>query len=278
MKNNLPIRVALVGAGRVGLTLAHLLKMAGSTIETIITSNPKKSFESLAPKFIPQEYELIATPDLLIVATPDDAIESVALKLAGRADWRGTIALHCSGALDASVLSSLSEVGATIGSLHPLKSFAQPITDNLREALKDVYWCVEGEPRAKELATKIVQAAQGNLIMIKAEDKPLYHAAAVMACGHLVALIDISMEMLQDCGINRRNALKMLLPLVESTVENLDNGPENAITGPFARQDFQTIKLHFQNLITRKADYATLYSLLGHHSLELIKRKRSSTK
>lgn len=235
----------VVGRGRVGATLAALLPSFG--------------------------YIESSSPDLLFITTPDSAIAETAKRCAETI--RPQVAIHCSGAYGSELLSPLAQAGASTASLHPLRSFSTPLHDPAE--LRGVYWCIEGERRAAAVARRIVRCLKGHTFTIQRGSKPLYHAAAVTACGHLVALLDMSVEMLSECGVGRERALEVLLPLVNSTVQNLNNsGIDGALTGPFARRDYGTIAAHLSALIAARGDYTGVYAALGRRSAAIEERKR----
>ncbi|MCS6884749.1 MAG: DUF2520 domain-containing protein [Acidobacteriota bacterium] len=244
MPNKTTFRI--IGRGRVGLSLAALLPQIGY-----------------------QETPELREPEILFITTPDTAISKTAELCAET--LRPTVALHCSGAHGSELLDPLARIGVAIGSLHPLRSFNTKLTK--LEQLSGVYWCIEGEPKAVAVATEIVHKLSGQIIEISQGSKPLYHAAAVTACGHLVALLDMSVEMLMECGLERSKALQVLLPLVNSTIENLNNwGIERSLTGPFARKDYETVITHLRALTSAKGDYLSVYTALGRRSLAIKSR------
>jgi predicted short-subunit dehydrogenase-like oxidoreductase (DUF2520 family) len=153
--------------------------------------------------------------------------------------------------------------------MHPLVSISDPVSG--AAALRGGYYCLEGTRKAKLLASAIVHDLSGSSFQIKPEDKALYHAAAVMASPHIVALFDLAVEMLAACGLNRANAQKVLLPLIESTVNNLKtSSPRRALTGTFARGDIATVRKHLNALSGKEIPQALeVYKLLGLHSVEL---------
>ena len=116
----------------------------------------------------------------------------------------------------------------------------------------------------------------GQAFTIRAEVKPLYHAAALMASPNLTALIDIALEMLDRCGLSADQARKVLLPLIKSTTDNLAIAdPAQALTGTFKRGDVVTIKKHVAAISSQKLSEALeAYVLLGRHSLRLAKHSR----
>jgi predicted short-subunit dehydrogenase-like oxidoreductase (DUF2520 family) len=86
----------------------------------------------------------------------------------------------------------------------------------------------------------LVKALGGTAIHLKAEDKTLYHAAAVIASNYTVTLAALASDLLARHGIapDRNTALHYLLPLMRGTVNNLDVlGLPAALTGPLARGD-----------------------------------------
>ena len=143
------------------------------------------------------------------------------------------------------------------------------------EALRNAYWCIEGDAVAIRVAKQVVRDLGARSFSLKSEDKPLYHAAAVMTSGNATALFDVALEMLERCGISRRRGQKMLVPLLESNTLNLSrSAPEDALTGTFARGDLATVRMHLSALKGKDLDEALqLYRLLGKRSIELVKNK-----
>lgn len=219
-----------------------------------------------------KQLEQLPSSNLLIIATPDDAIEATARKLAEVRQSKG-VALHTSGALSSSALEPLARLGFSTGSLHPLVSVSDARAG--AEALRGAFYCVEGDRKAKAIAKRIVADLDGHSFSVRAKDKALYHAAAVVASPHMTALFDVALQLLVDCGLNRRTARQVLLPLVQSTVDNLKIlDTDKALTGTFARGDVATVKRHLDALAPRERRNARdIYRLLGSHSLELVSPK-----
>ncbi|HSP63530.1 MAG TPA: DUF2520 domain-containing protein, partial [Pyrinomonadaceae bacterium] len=119
----------------------------------------------------------------------------------------------------------------------------------------------------------LVGSLGGQGFRISPSAKALYHAAAVTTSGHVVALFDIALEMLANCGLSRRRARQILLPLLESTSRNLaTRDPRLALTGTFARGDVSTARRHLASIKSHKLpDALAAYILLGHRSLLLAK-------
>jgi predicted short-subunit dehydrogenase-like oxidoreductase (DUF2520 family) len=272
--------VSIVGAGRLGQALAIALRSSDYPVKALVArrgAHARKAAALIQNREEPilalsaDDLHQLPPSDLILITTPDDAIESTAKGLANsrKHDRKGQTVLHTSGALSSDVLSSLAELGFHTGSLHPLVSINEPRAGS--KALCGAFYCLEGDKSALQLAHMIVRDLKGTSFSIQAKDKALYHAAAVMASGHFVALFDLATEMLAACGMNQKSAQRILMPLVESTVNNLkDSGPDQALTGTFARGDLATVERHLEALSRKQfAEELKVYRLLGLRSIQL---------
>src|SRR5690606_19080650 len=98
----------------------------------------------------------------------------------------------------------------------PLISISDPAGG--AEKFSGAFCCIEGDSAAINPAEHIAELLGGKPFTIDTKMKPLYHAAAVMACGHLTALVDAAVAMLGDAGFPADGAKTMLMPLIQSTV------------------------------------------------------------
>ena len=250
-------------------------KHAGGLLRTTSEHIGAKGLAKLSRRSL----ELIASSSVIIVATPDDAIPSVAADLAkalqslqvapGARSARSSIAVHTSGALSSRALQPLKAQGISIGSMHPLISISDK--NGAGDSLSRAFFSLEGDAAAIRVGKRVVQDLGGRSFIIDARSKPLYHAAAVMASPNLTALFDLALEMLNRCGIPNRRARQILLPLVQSTLDNLvDQEPAQALTGTFKRGDLATAKEHINAIGSAGlTDALCAYAVLGRHSLDL---------
>ena len=265
--------VSIIGIGRVGGALAIALSRAGFVVDKLVHRND--SIATSVAKLLPGNVELVSNSaelpnidsEIVLITTPDPEIAIVAESLAGRLST-GCMVLHTSGSLSSESILPLAKAGYFIGSMHPLVSVSDPISgaDNFR----DVFFCIEGHDVAVVAARAIVDALGGRAFSIDTGYKPLYHASAVMACGHLVALLDIAIDMLSKCGIERTHAKEILLPLVASTIANLKTqSSAEALTGSFARLDSAAIGRHLAAIKEMDHVVRDAYILLGERSLDM---------
>jgi 2-amino-4-hydroxy-6-hydroxymethyldihydropteridine diphosphokinase len=168
-------------------------------------------------------------PDLLvIISTPDSAIGEVAASLPVSAE---RVVAHLSGSLGLAVLADHPRAAT----LHPLVSMADAATGAQR--LRGAWFAVAGDPRIGA----VVDALGGRSIRVADEDRAAYHAAAVVASNHLVAVLGQAERIAATVGV----PFEVLLDLVNSSVANVAAlGPAAALTGPAARGDEATIERH----------------------------------
>lgn len=263
-------RLVIVGPGRMGLALGGAL-MASGHLDGLVYHGrrleppPHPIFDAGAeyrsgPRALPEG------TTVLILGVPDDRIGQVAneVALAGPAP-KGCAALHLSGALSTDSLAPLHAVGYTVGSLHPLQAVADPWSS--AERLVGAAYAVAGEPGAVAAARRLAGALQGHVLVVPSVLRPLYHAAAAAASNYLVALVTFATRLLVAASVPEEETLPALLPLIRGTLDNLEQlGPSAALTGPIARGDADTVRLHLARL---SGEERVLYCALGREALRL---------
>ena len=243
------LSISIVGLGRAGGALAIALNRAGIEIDQLVYRNEPPDLPGVkGGRFIPWSETGSIPSGLLLVTTQDQQIRAVAERISSFTT-KPEVALHISGSLSSDVLESLKSADVAVGSMHPLVSISDAVLG--ADRFTDAYFCVEGDPEAVSAAEALVSSLGGQSFTIDSRLKPLYHASAVMASGHVTALYDLAIEMLSKCGIEPNSARSILYPLVESTVANLkEQSPAEALTGPFVRGDIDTFHRHLDALKT----------------------------
>lgn len=268
-------KTAIVGVGRLGGALALALSRKGFDVAYLVHRSPETAQEVADKMPNPPvltgdladlgEYD----PDLILITTGDPEITPVAKQLAEALTGKPAV-LHTSGSLSSDILSGLSDIGCSIGSIHPLIS----ISDYSNDSFEGSYFCVEGDAIGSSAGAEIAKALGGLPFAVDANKKALYHAAAVMACGHVTALIDIANTIVERCGVEGQDASKILLPLIESTIENIrKQGTAAALTGSFARADAGAVSRHIAAIEQDMGgETLEIYRLLGEYSLQIAER------
>ncbi len=257
-------RVTIIGAGRMGQGLGLALKRRGYKI-ALVARTPR---DVTPPLMLHQgsRAEATAGAELVLIATPDDAIGAVAAELAGEgAIARDQVVLHLSGLLDRNALLPLEESGAACGSFHPLQSVAEAAT--AAERLKGAYVGIEGDDRALVAAERLANTLRMIPVRIPAAAKPAYHAGAAFVANYTVALVGVAERLARAAGVPADIAARIYLPLLGGAVANLTAlGPAGSLTGAVRRGDEQTIRAHLKAL---SAEDRTLYRTVSRAAITL---------
>jgi predicted short-subunit dehydrogenase-like oxidoreductase (DUF2520 family) len=262
----MPNSLAIIGAGRVGRALGRGLRELGWKIGAVVTRSEASSRRAVrfigAGKACAGMTRQILVSPVILIATPDDEIASVAQELAriGDEELRGRVVLHTSGAMDSGVLDAARERGALVGSMHPLQSFSGVAAPSLEGKV----FTIEGETQAVRVARRIARALGGSPVRIAGSKKLLYHAAATMAAGHVLAVEEAATQLLLSLGMKRSEAVRALLPLTRQVLENFERlGPRAAWTGPLSRADYHVVRAHLVALGESPKEFAQAYEALN---------------
>ena len=187
--------------------------------------------------------QIAADADLVIIAVPDGAIREVATSLPV-----GPWVAHLSGA---TTLDALDPHQKRF-SVHPLQTLT---TERGAEQLDGAWGAITAQTddamaRARWLADQLGLRA----FPLRDTDRPLYHAAAVIAGNFLVTLYRSAARLCEEVGAPP----EALVPLMERTIEN-----GFVLTGPIARGDWATVEAHLIALGERAPDLVPLYRALA---------------
>jgi predicted short-subunit dehydrogenase-like oxidoreductase (DUF2520 family) len=162
-------------------------------------------------------------------------------------------------------LAPLRDQGVSCAALHPLQTVATR-EQGLDALLYGVAFAVTGEGPAVVWAEEIVRLLRGQVLRISSDQRPLYHAAAVMASNYIVGMIGAAAALMGAASISEQAALEALRPLtLASAVNALTLGPAKALTGPVARGDLETVAAHLKALAEQDKTIAKLYRAAGLH-------------
>lgn len=206
--------VRIIGPGRAGGAFATALRSVGWSVELV---------ERHAPVG-----DAAVGVDLLLITTPDAVIADVAAAV----DSGDAVVAHAAGSLGLDVLTGHSRVAA----VHPLISL--PDAEIGAERLLAKGWfAIAGDPIAAELVADV----GGRAVTVADEDRAIYHGAASIAAGHVVALLGQVERLAASIGV----PLDAYLDLAQGALDNVRAlGPRAALTGPAARDDQATIERH----------------------------------
>lgn len=274
--------VYVVGCGSVGTALALRLQRVGVTV----TGGHCRTEAGAGRASAALGWEVswgeappagaLSAAAVLIVAVPDPVIRQVAQRLSVAGELRSEqVVLHCSGARNAVELEPVAEVVAGVGSFHPLLSFAVP--EAASELLGEAAFAIEGDGAAVEAARGLAAALGGRVLEVEASDRGLYHAAAATASNHLVALVAQAAAVLEGMGIERSEGTAALLPLMRSTLANLERlGLPGALTGPVSRGDARCVREHLAALSASAPAELTPYRVMARRALEVAREQAAA--
>lgn len=256
--------IVLVGPGRAGRAFARSWTSAGGSI--VLAARDVASARAFARELeradvLPLGGRPTLAGDIVILAVGDDAIAPLAEKLSRRVACR--FAFHFSGARASSELAPLSAGGAKLASFHPLRAFSGSPEDRWDGA----FVAVEGEETAARTAMRLCRRIGARPHRISAADKPLYHAAATLAAGGSASLLSCATRLWTEAGLSEDDGRAALAGLAAGAIEAVERFPfDRALTGPVARRDVETVRLHRDALASR-ADLTELYELLAKEAL-----------
>ena len=236
------MKITIVGAGRAGSSFDIALRCVGHEVTLV-------HHDELSP---------LGSPALLLLCVPDDEIAAVARRIVARDD---VVVAHVAGSRTLAVLAPHPRVA----SLHPL--MALPTGDVGARRLIGATYCVAGDG----VAAEIVGSLGGRVITLRDDQRTTYHAAAVVASNHLVALTGQVQSLAQSIGLG----LEDFLALAEQSLADVAlYGPAAALTGPASRGDMATIDAHLAAI--PESERAT-YVALANAAFELAELRRSQT-
>jgi predicted short-subunit dehydrogenase-like oxidoreductase (DUF2520 family) len=259
--------VSIIGPGNWGSSLARALILAGVPVHEVIArgSNRRPGL----PLISLGRAQLQA--DVLWLCVPDAAIAQVTRRLVHRVAARGLslkgkIVVHSSGALSSEVLEPAAHAGASVASVHPLMTFPTraPVP------LQDVPFGVEADAASRRILNAIIRRIGGRPFSVKAESKALYHALGVMASPLLVSHLAVAHQLAGLAGFTPRQARRLLEPIARATLDNVfRRGAGKSFSGPLARGDAETIRLHLRALEPHPM-LAGVYRSLALHALDAL--------
>ncbi len=270
---------SVIGCGRVGTALAGQLVPAGYRPAGFF-SRSRSSAQAAAriagdaALVFDEPWDAAKAADIVFLTPPDQAIaETCRLIADGQGFGQEMVVLHCSGALSSAVLQAARDQGAAVGSMHPLQSFAAATEGNPFRGIKAA---IEGDAAAVACARQLAGDLGADPISIRTEGKTLYHAAAVVASNYLVTVMRLSFQLLAEAGVPESEAYGVLSPLIGGTLNNIEQvGIPEALTGPIARGDVETVADHLSAIRQFSGEAADLYSRLGLATIEMARARGS---
>ena len=233
------MRITLIGTGNVATSLLPALKTAGH----LVTQLHGRSFK-------PEQVE----GEVVIVCVCDDAIPSVAVKLADSS----ALVVHTAGSIGVEVIPS-----ARRGVLYPMQTFSR----SRQVKMSEVPLFIES-PTDLPLLETLARSVSRIVCQLDSEGRRHLHLAAVFASNFVNHCYKLSADILRESDI----PFEVMLPLVDEVARKVHElSPQDAQTGPAARGDRGVMERQEAMLSGRKREIYKLMSQSIYDQLRPIK-------
>ncbi len=221
----------VVGQGRAGGSLTLAARAAGHDVVGVLSRNETGDYGPL----LAWDTDLPAT-DLVLIAVTDGAVAEVAARIAPHITGKPLVA-HVSGFVSLEALEPIRSRGLDVGSFHPLQTLPEPVRG--ADALAGSTAAITGVDTVVDVLAGFARSLGMEPMRIADHQKPAYHAAAAAAANFVVTSLAVAADLLDSADV----PLDAVRPLVRQVIDNaFEVGPENALTGPIARGDFDTVR------------------------------------
>ncbi|MFJ9387460.1 Rossmann-like and DUF2520 domain-containing protein [Nocardioides sp. NPDC101246] len=264
-----PLRVGVVGAGRVGAVLAAALRSAGHEIVAVAGESDasRARIASLLPGVPVEKPTAVARAcDLLLLTVPDDMLGNVVKTMTDAGAIRpGMYVAHTSGRHGLAILEPAAAIGAHVMAVHPAMTFSGTSVD-LARLSGCVFGLTAATPADRAFAESLVLDLGGKPMWVPEEMRTLYHAGLAHGANHLVTLVTEAMEILAAAGAT--DPAGTLRPLLTAALDNaLDHG-DAALTGPIVRGDVGTVAAHLDDIRTNAPQTLASYVSMARATLD----------
>jgi predicted short-subunit dehydrogenase-like oxidoreductase (DUF2520 family) len=243
------LAVGVVSAGRVGSVLGAALAGAGHVVvgaSAVSQASLRRAAELLPEAPVLPPDDVVRRADLVLLAVPDAVLAGLVSGLAATGTFRaGQIVVHTCGSRGVEVLAPAVAAGVLPLALHPAMTFTGRCEDVARLGTSCVGVTVADET-GWSVGEALVLEMGAEPVRVPAEARPLYHAALSHGANHLATLVRDAADVLERAGVVP--AERLLGPLLEAALDNALRHGDRALTGPVARGDVDTVRLHLRVL------------------------------
>ena len=251
-------KVTIIGAGRLGGSLALALVNASYNVKSIFSRNFNSSV-NLSRKInncFPSEsiQKAVDNADVVFITTPDDAISKTATSI----KWvEGQAVIHCSGVSGIELFKDI-EAPIELGSFHPMQTFAS--INEGSKSMEGITFAIDGTKEIIEYLKGLSHSLNANFVLIPSENKAMYHLTGTLMGNLLLEYVAISAKLWEHIGYDQKKGIQALVPMMRQVADNLENiGLPEALAGPYIRGDIGTIKKHLEVLKRNEPQLVNLY-------------------
>ena len=205
--------INVIGCGHVGSTLARLwARQHVFQVQCVLNRSLQSAVRAV--EFVESgravaTYDELRRADLVMISADDEAIEGCCRRVAESGAFdEGVVVFHCSGSLSSRLLDAAKAQGALVAGMHPVKSFADPA--RAVETFAGTFCALEGDPQACDVLGDALQRCGAHTFHVDPQMKTVYHAATVVVCNYLVALMEVGLRCFEKAGVSRQTALEVM--------------------------------------------------------------------
>ena len=265
--------VDIIGCGNVGKTLARLwTERRVLRVQSVLNrslASAQQAVDFVGSGQAVDDYAQMARADFVMISASDESIGECCRGLCDAGVLEpGVVVFHCSGSLPSSLLEPARSQGASLASVHPVNSF--PGSAAVAETFAGTFCAVEGDSDACEALRDVMERCGAIPFSVRPEQKMIYHAATVVVCNYLVALMEVGMRCFEQAGVPRETAIEVIEPIARRTLDNVFKiGPAHALTGPIARGESSVVVRQCEALGEWDKTIQGIYKDLGQVAVDL---------
>ncbi|MDY2986776.1 MAG: Rossmann-like and DUF2520 domain-containing protein [Peptoniphilus sp.] len=269
-------KVGIIGAGKVGTSLGlYLFKKGNLELSGYYSRNAESSkYSADLTKTLAYESlkKMVDENQILIITVPDDEISRVWKQLL-KLNIEDKVVCHCSGSLSSKIFFDSTIKKVNCCSFHPMLAISNK--EESYKALSSAFFTLEGDLKAVSIIQDELKLNGNPTKLIYEDDKRKYHLATVFISNLVLALSNISVELLTQYDFTEKEALMALSVLGESNINAFfQKGILKTLTGPVERNDLRTVKGHIDSIKDGNFELEKeIYINLSKYLVEIAKEK-----
>jgi predicted short-subunit dehydrogenase-like oxidoreductase (DUF2520 family) len=219
---------AVAGGGRVSSSFVARLPRLATELGPVAAQSYRlasRIANSLGAGTAVRRYEDLDDSALILICAPAKSVGPIVSALAGAIECSGKTLLVCEGGADSRQLHRLQSKGAAVGSVHVIPGF---------EGRRFV---VEGDSAAVREAKRLVGQLGGRVEEVNPEKLSVYAAGLSFGSGLFTPLMEASLLCLQEAGMPKAGAMKVVEALFQSTLRAYAYAGKRSWSGPLADGD-----------------------------------------
>ena len=264
-------RLFILGAGRAGRGLARAFLSAGVPLAGLHGRHAEPSSGAEPAVSAGPIPAALREATVVLVAVRDAQLDDALRELLRASLAPGAVVLHASGATEPAALAEVRASGRAAGTFHPLLPLADAAA---APALLEGGWIgVDGDEAAQRAARRLAARLGAHTLVIPAGEKARYHAAAVFASNFPTVLAAVASRLMREAGVDAADGWAAVRSLLAAAAGNVQGAaPSDALTGPIARGDAETVRRHVTALASDPAALEA-YLVLSRTALDLARER-----